>query len=74
MKADNMHIQVHEFSKKVEQLLSELISVQCGGAFKEQFLTSLQVCRLKLPLLHYCFLVRLDKSQFCSSTCPKKIL
>ena len=62
MKADNMQIQVHEFSKKVEQLLSELISVQCGGAFKEQFLTSLQVCRLKLPLLHYCFLVRLDKS------------
>ena len=60
--------------RRLNRFLSELISMQCGGALKEQFLTSLQVCQLKLPRFHYCFLVRLDKSKFCLSTCPKKIL
>ena len=73
MKADNIiyRIQVQEFSKKVEPFLSELIIVGC---YEKKFVTSLEVCRLKLPLLFCCFLVRSGKSKFCLSTCLKKIL
>ena len=72
-KADNIiyRIQVQELSKKVEPFLSELIIVGC---YEKKIVASLEVCRLKLPLLFCCFLVRLGKAKFCLSTCLKKIL
>ena len=64
-------IQVQEFSiRRLNLFLSELIIVGC---YDKKFVTSLQVCRLKLPLFCCCFLVRLGKSKFCLSTyLPKR--